>query len=83
MKRAGKRGPAETFFLALSALVVMSMILGTVLMVLPAPQRRAQPTETPTPTVIPSEPGEAPGSSGAEPSATPAVAPSPLPQPSS
>lgn len=72
-----RRQGGVNFFVILSLLVVLSMILGTLLTVLPGPETRAQPTSTPVrPTatrtmVLPT------------PTPTLLAAPSPLPKPTS
>jgi hypothetical protein len=53
-----RRGRGQTLFWILSLLVVLSMICGTVFVVLPNPRRPARPTPTPvfvTPTPLPPE----------------------------
>jgi len=71
-------------FVVLSALVVVSMICGTIVIFLPDPQRRAQPTAPPAvPTATPLEATASPSPVVATPTATLAVAPSPLPRPTS
>jgi len=43
----GRRGRGQTLFWILSLLVVLSMICGTLFVVLPNPRRTALPTPTP------------------------------------
>ncbi|MBM4431498.1 MAG: hypothetical protein FJ026_14310 [Chloroflexi bacterium] len=72
-----RRQSGANLFVILSLLVVLSMILGTLLTVLPDPERRVEPTAMPVQptatrtTVMPT------------PTPTLLAAPSPLPQPTS
>jgi len=55
---SARRGRGQTLFWFLSLLVALSMICGTVFVVLPDPRRPARPTPTPlfvTPTPPPPE----------------------------
>ncbi|UCC76448.1 MAG: hypothetical protein JSW37_13225 [Anaerolineales bacterium] len=72
-----RRGVGGTLFWVLSLLVVLSMICGTLLIVLPGPQRRVRPTATPTLAA------PLPSPTTVAPTPTAAAAPSPQPQPTS
>jgi len=72
----------QTLFWVLCLLVALSMICGTVLIILPAPQRRVRPTMPPVqPTATRALATPLPSPVAATPTLTLAAAPSPLPQP--
>jgi hypothetical protein len=73
------RGRAETVIAVLSLLVVVSMILGTLISVLPVRERQPQTTPTATRVLATSTPVEP----TPLPTSTPVLQPTPLPQPTS
>lgn len=70
------RGRAETLIAVLSLLVVISMVLGTLLSVLPQRERPAQPTPTATVVLNTPTPAEPPTLTP-----TPPIQPTPQPTP--
>jgi hypothetical protein len=80
VKRSRVRG--GSLFWLLSLLVALSMVCGTVLILLPQPERRARPTAPPLqPTLTPMLAEPSPSPLTATPTPTVAAAPSPPPRP--